>query len=194
MRSAGENSARDVTRLLDRIRDGDEGARSRLIDLVYLELRRLAARCMLREQNAFTLQPTELVHEAYLKLMGQEGANLGNIKNRTHFFGAASTVMRQILVDYARAKHTQKRGGAGYRIDLDENLAFTEERSEEILALNESLKRLEAFDPRQSRIVELRFFGGLTDEEAAELLGISARTVKRDWRVAKAWLFADMNQ
>jgi RNA polymerase sigma factor (TIGR02999 family) len=121
--------------------------------------------------------------------MGQRGANL---TNRAHFFGAASTVMRQILIDYARAKRTQKRGGECFRISLDENLVFTTERSEEILALEEALKRLETFDPRQGRIVELRFFGGLSDEETARLLGISTRTVKRDWHVAKAWLLAEM--
>lgn len=121
--------------------------------------------------------------------MGPHGANLAN---RAHFFAAASTVMRNILIDYARAKHTRKRGGECFRIELDENIVFTTERSEEILALEEALKRLETFDPRQGRIVELRFFGGLSDEETAQLLGISTRTVKRDWHVAKAWLFAEM--
>lgn len=191
MGSTGEDSARDVTRLLGRIHQGDEGARSRLIDLVYVELRRLAANCMLGEGPAPTLQPTELVHETYLKLLGQHSVSL---ENRAHFFGAASTVMREILVDYARSKRTEKRGGTRRRIDLDENLLFTDERSEELIALDEALKRLAEFDPRQNRIVELRFFGGLTEEETAQILGISTRTVKRDWRVAKAWLFAEINQ
>jgi RNA polymerase sigma factor (TIGR02999 family) len=146
---------------------------------------------MLGEGPAPTLQPTELVHETYLKLLGQHSVSL---ENRAHFFGAASTVMREILVDYARSKRTEKRGGTRRRIDLDENLLFTDERSEELIALDEALKRLAEFDPRQNRIVELRFFGGLTEEETAQILGISTRTVKRDWRVAKAWLFAEINQ
>ena len=188
---ASSDAPGEITELLTEVRLGKSDARSRLAELVYSELRRLATACMYRERPDHTLQPTALIHEAWLRLIG---SNTTPIENRVQFFAAASTLMRQILVDYARARRSEKRGGARKRVELNDGLSFTTGQSEEILSLDSALAELAALDPRQSRIVELRFFGGLTEEEVAAMLGISARTVKREWSVAKAWLYAHMQR
>jgi RNA polymerase sigma factor (TIGR02999 family) len=143
------------------------------------------------ERPDHTLQPTALVHEAYLRLIEQERVAW---RNRAHFFGVAAKLMRRILVDHARARLTAKRGAAQPAVQLEDGLVFAEERSGEFVALDEALQRLAQFDPRLERIVELRFFGGLPVEETAEVLGISTRTVKRDWNAAKMWLHGEMKQ
>jgi RNA polymerase sigma-70 factor (ECF subfamily) len=164
---------------------GDGEAPARLIPLVYEELRRLARQYLQRERPDHTLQATGLVHEAYLRLVDQTTRTW---QNRAHFFGVAAQVMRRILVDYARSHRAAKRGGTWDKIAFDEALAPLAERSIDLIALDDALKDLLTFDPRQSQIVELRFFGGLTNEEIGEVLGVSSTTVKREWRIAKAWL------
>ena len=178
----------DITRLLAEIRQGSSEAESRLAELVYAELHRLARRRMYGERPDHTLQPTVLVNEAFLRLVRQDGAEW---TNRNHFFSVAATLMRRILIDHARQVRALKRGSGG-KISLDTAIAITDENSEELLALDEALTRLGELDARQSRIVELRFFSGLSEDEIAELLGISARTVKRDWRTARAWLHSQI--
>jgi RNA polymerase sigma-70 factor (ECF subfamily) len=184
-----ESSGDDVTLLLGRIARGDDAAASKLIPLVYDELRRLAGGYMRRERKDHTLQATALVHEAYLKLTEQRSVDW---QGRAHFFGIAAQVMRRILIDHARGHLRAKRGGGVIPVPLDEALTFSPEQSLELVKLNESLERLAKLDPRQGKIVELRFFGGLTVEETAQMLGISAKTVKREWSMAKAWLHGDM--
>lgn len=179
----------DVTVLLSKLTKGNEEAASKLIPLVYTEMRRLAGAYMRRERSDHTLQPTALVNEAYLKLVEQRSVNW---QSRAHFFGIAAQVMRRILVDHARGHMRDKRGGGQKPVPIDEALVFAPEQSEEFLKLNEALDRLSKFDERQGKIVELRFFGGLTVEQTAELLGISPKTVKRDWSMAKAWLHGEM--
>jgi RNA polymerase sigma factor (TIGR02999 family) len=180
----------EVTNLLIQLKNGNRDAQSRLIPLVYAELRRLAAVYMRRERSGHTLQATALVHEAYLRLAGQDGISW---QNRAHFFGVAANIMRRILVDHARAKQAKKRGGLDQKVSFDEAVLVQPEAPQQFLALDEALERLAKRDPRESRIVELRFFGGLSDEETAEVLGISVRTVKRDWKVARAWLYQQLN-
>ncbi len=158
---------------------------------VYDELRRQARNYMAREQGLQTLQPTALVHEAYLKLVDQTRVNW---QNRAHFFGVASTVMRRILVDHARANATGKRGGAAARLSLEDVQISVEERASDLVALDEALKNLAKFDERKSKIVEMRFFGGLTDGEIAEVLGVSTRTVLREWKTARLWLYRELNE
>jgi RNA polymerase sigma factor (TIGR02999 family) len=185
-----QNPARDdVTALLGQLAKGDDAAASKLIPIVYAELRRLAAGYMRRERKDHTLQPTALVHEAYLRLIEQRAVDW---QCRAHFFGIAAQTMRRILIDHARAHLRDKRGGGMIPVPLDEALVFSPEQSSELVRLDASLERLAKLDPRQSRIVELRFFGGLTVEQTAELLGTSPKTVKRDWSMAKAWLHGDM--
>jgi RNA polymerase sigma factor (TIGR02999 family) len=184
-----EDTRGDVTVLLGQLAKGKEEVASKLIPLVYNELRRLAGGYMRRERNDHTLQPTALVHEAYLKLVEQRSVNW---QSRAHFFGIAAQLMRRILVDHARGHLRDKRGGGVIPVPLDEALVFAPEQSSELVKLDQSLDRLAKFDPRQSKIVELRFFGGLTVEQTAEVLGISSKTVKRDWSVAKAWLHGDL--
>lgn len=183
--------SQDVTRLLSALTRGDEGAAAKLIPAVYDELRRLAASYMRRERPDHTLQATALVHEAYLKLVEQRSVNW---QSRAHFFGVAAQLMRRILIDHARGHLRQKRGGEQRKVALDEAVVCSEQQSEELLAVDEALQRLAKLDARQARVVELRFFGGLSVEEAAEVLGISPKTVKRDWSVAKAWLYADLKE
>ena len=173
--------------------EGDANAADRLMPLVYDGLRKIAAQYLRKERSDHTFQPTALVHEAYLKLIDVSDANW---QDRAHFFAAASTMMRHILVDHARARLTDKRGGAFQRIELDEAVSFSDrtgEKNLDILALDEALTQLAGFDERQTRIVELRFFGGLTVEETAEVLKISSATVKREWSLAKAWLYGKIN-
>jgi RNA polymerase sigma factor (TIGR02999 family) len=181
----------EVTNLLIQLKKGNREAQSRLIPLVYAELRRVAARYMRGEQPGHSLQATALVHEAYLRLAGQQDISW---QNRAHFFGVAANIMRRILVDHARAKQARKRGGSIQKVSFDEAVLVQPEPSRDFLALDEALERLARRDSRQSRIVELRFFGGLSEEEAAEVLGISVRTVKREWAVARAWLYKEISK
>lgn len=182
---------KDVTVLLAELTKGDQRAASKLVPLVYDELRRLAGRYMRRERPDHTLQATALVHEAYLKMVQHPAVDW---QNRAHFFGIAAQTMRHILVDHARGHLRDKRGGGQEAVPLDEALVFSPEKSHELMKLDEALDRLTAIDPRQGKIVELRFFGGLTVEETAEVLGISPKTVKRDWSVAKAWLHGELRR
>jgi RNA polymerase sigma factor (TIGR02999 family) len=181
----------DVTLLLSRVAAGNQEAANELVPLVYEELKRLARGYMRRERPDHTLQATALVNEAYLKLVRQHDVNW---QGRSHFFGIAAQLMRRILIDHARGNLREKRGGAQEVLPLNEALAFSPEKSEELVKLDEVLERLSQLDPRQGRIVELRFFGGLSVEETAEFLGISPKTVKRDWAVAKAWLHGELKQ
>lgn len=175
----------NVTRLLLRWGDGDRDALDALTPLVYDELRRLAGRYLRRERMDHTLQSTALVHEAYLKLIDQRNVRW---QNRAQFFGLAAEMIRRILVDHARARQAAKRGGSAFKLTLDEALDASASRDLDLVRLDDVLEGLAKIDPQQSRIVELRFFAGLTIEETAEVLNISPATVKRDWTVAKAWL------
>jgi RNA polymerase sigma-70 factor (ECF subfamily) len=179
----------DVTALLSELVGGNHDAVEKLVPLVYHELKRLAGSYMRRERTDHTLQATALVHEAYLKLVEQRSVDW---QSRAHFFGIAAQVMRRILIDHARGHLRNKRGGGVRPVPLDENLAFAPEQSLELIKLDQALDRLAELDQRQSKIVELRFFGGLSVEETAEFLGISPKTVKRDWSVAKAWLHGEL--
>jgi RNA polymerase sigma-70 factor, ECF subfamily len=179
----------EVTVLLGQLGKGNEEAASKLITLVYKELRRMAGGYMRRERSDHTLQPTALVHEAYLKLVQQRSTDW---QSRAHFFGIAAQVMRRILVDHARGHLREKRGEGQRPVPIDEALVFAPEQSGELLKLDEALERLTKLDLRQGKIVELRFFGGLTVEQAADVLGISPKTVKRDWSLAKAWLHGEL--
>jgi RNA polymerase sigma factor (TIGR02999 family) len=180
------NDASQVTTLLAEIRQGNEAAKQALLTLVYPELRRIAAHYMNQERPAHTLRTTGLVHEVYLKLFGADQARW---ENRAHFFGAVAREMRHILVDYARARNAQKRPEGRVMVSLSDVDPAAAEREEDLVALDEALSRLEGVDPRASRVVELRFFTGLTEKETAEALNISVATIKRDWTFAKAWLF-----
>ena len=179
----------EVTALLSQCANGSQEAADKLIPVVYDELKRLARDYMRRENPSHTLQTTALVHEAYLKLVQQKDVNW---QGRAHFIGVAAQLMRRILIDHAKGRLREKRGGEQVVVPLNEALTFSPERSEGLLKLDEALERLSKLDARQSRIVELRFFGGLTIEETAEFLGISPKTVKRDWTVAKAWLRSEL--
>ena len=183
-------SSSPVTELLVRWRDGDREALESLMPLVYDELRRLAHHYLQRERSDHTLQSTALVHEAYMRLAGQ---NAPQWQNRAHFFGIAARVMRQILVEYARAHSAAKRGGVGAcKITLDESLELAQRTDIDVVALDGALDRLSELDPQQSRIVELRFFTGLTIEDTSEVMGLSPATVKRDWTSARAWLHREI--
>jgi RNA polymerase sigma-70 factor (ECF subfamily) len=186
-----EEQAPDVTQLLVAVRQGDPQAQGKLYSAVYGELHRIAARYMRSERPDHTLQATALIHEAYVDLIDQHGKDW---QNRAHFFAVAANVMRRILIDHARAHRTAKRGGREQKLSLDEAPLFTSEHTDELLEIDEALERLARFDARQSKIVELRFFAGLTLEEVALVLGVSSRTVKREWRVAKAWLYGQLNK
>ncbi len=175
----------EITRLLQELRDGNREAEAKLVPLVYDELHRLAAAYMRRERPDHTLQPTALVHEAYLRLAKERKSPWSN---RADYYGAAARVMRHILVDHARKRLAGKRPPPGQRVHWDEVLDFSEERSREVVAVDGALKRLTELDPPLSRLVELRFFIGVSVEETAELLGSSTRQVKRDWSAAKAWM------
>lgn len=179
----------DVTELLQQWSEGRKDALDRLLPMVYSELKRLAAIYIHRERREHTLQATGLVHEAFLKLVDQRAVRW---QNRAHFYGIAAQLMRRILVDYARERSAAKRGAGEPHLSLDEALVMAEERDLDLVALDELLTRLAAIDPQQSQIVELRFFGGLTMEETAEVLRISPATVGRDWTLAKAWLHAGL--
>lgn len=184
-----EVSPSDFTVLLREMTKGNADAASKLTPVVYNELRRLARHQMRRERADHTLQATALVHEAYIKLVHQRSANW---QNRAHFFGVAAQVMRRILIDHARGHLREKRGGDQQVVPLDEAIVFSPEKSDYLVKVDDALDRLAKLDPRQSKIVELRFFGGLTVEETAEILNISTKTVKREWSVAKAWLHGEL--
>ena len=179
-----EISSPEITRLLSALNEGNREAVDALIPLVYAELRRLAAHYLRSERGGHTLQPTALVHEAFLKLVEQETP----WQNRAHFFAMAASLMRRILVDYARGRGAEKRGGAAEKVSLDEAFVFAREKPAEMIALDDALKKLARIDARRSRVVELKFFGGLNNEEIAEILGVHSNTVLRDWNLARAWL------
>jgi RNA polymerase sigma factor (TIGR02999 family) len=174
---------------LGRLTAGDSAAAAEVVPFIYGELRRLATHYMAHERPHHTLQTTALVHEAYLRLVDQRQACW---RNRAHFYGAAAQVMRRILVDHARARQAEKRGGDAEHLSLDEALTFSDSQSQELVRLDEALARLAKLDPRQSRVIELRFFAGLSVEETAEVMRISPKTVKRDWSVARAWLHREL--
>jgi RNA polymerase sigma-70 factor, ECF subfamily len=185
-----EPVSRDVTSLLKKLADGNQEAGRELIPVVYRELHRLAVNQLRRERRDHTLQPTALVHEVYIKLVAQRNADW---QNRAHFFAVASNLMRRILVDYARRQLRVKRAGQA-KLSLDEVVLLSPDCPGKMLVLDECLTRLEKLDPRQSRIVELRYFGGLTVDEAAEVLGVSPTTVRREWTSAKAYLYGELKQ
>ncbi len=179
----------DITELLNR--SGSEAADSRgaAIESIYAELRRIASNLMASERQDHTLQATEIATEAYMELVDPSHRNW---RSRAHFFAAAAQAMRHILVDYARGKHSLKRGGSYQHVNLDHAAEIGLAPDDDLLALDEALQRLDHIDPRQGRIVELKYFGGLTEEETAEVMNTSVRTVKREWAVARAWLYAEL--
>ncbi len=185
------NDSGNITQILQAWSDGNQAALDELLPIIYDELHRQAARYLRKERTDHTLQPTALVHEAYLKLIGQENVRW---QNRSHFFAIAANAMRRILVDYARTRNREKRGGALENLPLDDAALqiAAKEKTIDLVALDEALNRLAEFDERQARIVELKYFSGLDNDETAEVLGVSNVTVRRDWNLAKAWLFQQL--
>ena len=183
--------SQNITRLLLDWRNGDQSALDRLMPLVYEELRRMANHYMRNERRGHTLQTSALVNEAYLRLVDHENIEW---QNRAHFFGVAAQAMRRILVDHARTRNYQKRGGGAQQVSLDEAMTLAGDRAAELIALDDALRELAKMDERKSRVVELRYFGGLSLEETAEALGVSIPTVTRDWNTAKAWLMREISQ
>lgn len=181
----------EVTRILHDWSGGDRQAPERLMPFVYDELRRLARVFLSKERGSHTLQPTALVHEAYLRLVDQTRVSW---QNRAHFYGIAASMMRRVLIDHARAHSTEKRGGAAIRLSLDDVQLPIEERAAGLVALDEALERLAVYDERKSKVVELRFFGGMSDKEIAEVLGVTTRTVLRDWKTARLLLYRELSQ
>lgn len=181
----------EVTRLLVEWKSGNKVAMDLLVPLVYDEMRRMAQSYLRDERSAATLQPTALVHEAYLRLVAQA---LPDWQSRSHFFGVASHLMRQILVDHARKQKSEKRGGGGPKAPLEEALTFAPQQSSEVLALDDALTALAAVDPRKCQIIELRFFGGFSVEETAQALDLSVATIGREQRLAEAWLHRELSQ
>lgn len=193
--STGSHPPRgELTHLLNLMQRGDKEAGDRAVALVYEELHRIAAREMRGERAGRQLQTTALIHEAYMRLVGAGSAEIQNIEiqNRGHFFAIASKQMRRVLVDAARSESAQKRGGPAVRVPLDEERIADVSRDENLLALDEALRELERVDPRAANVVELRYFGGYTDKEVVEVLGIAVSTVRRDWEFARSWLFDRM--
>ena len=185
-------NAEQITQLLKDWSDGNQTALDKLMPLVYDELRRQASQFLSKERANHTLQTTALIHEAYLKLIRQ---NQVEWQNRAHFFALASTAMRRILVDYARERHREKRGGVAENLPIDEAFQIaSKEKSVDLIALDEALNRLAKLDVRQARVVELRYFSGLTNDETAEVLGVSNATVRLDWNLAKAWLKQEISK
>jgi RNA polymerase sigma factor (TIGR02999 family) len=178
-------SSHNITHLLKEWSDGDERALDLLMPLLYEGLRQQAARYLRRERRGHTLQTTALINEAYVRLIDAKDVRW---QNRAHFFAIAANLMRRVLVDHARRRDAEKRGGSQIRLTLNDVLAMTDQTDVDLLAIDEALNRLASIDPQQARVVELRFFSGLSVEETAAALGISAKTVKRDWSVARAWL------
>ena len=183
-------ASHEITQLLLAWSEGDETAQEKLVPLVYEELRRLAKRYMARERGDHTLQTTALVNEAYLRLIKTKDMRW---QSRAHFFAVSANVMRRILVDLARERGNLKRGGGARQVSLDEAMIVAPERGADLLALDEAMDRLAALNARQSRVVELRYFGGLGEEEVAEVLKVSLRTVQSDWRLAKTWLYRELS-
>ncbi len=181
----------EVTGLLLAWSAGDQAALEKLMPLVYAELHRLAKRYMRREYAGHSLQTSALVNEAYLRLIDAHGVRW---ENRAHFFAVSAQIMRRILVDFARAKRKLKRGGGAQQVTLDEGLVLSPERGADLLALNEALEKLAVLNERQSRVVELRYFGGLNEDEVAEALKVSPRTVRSDWSLARAWLYRELSR
>ena len=186
-----KNSPAEVANMLCAASSGDGSALKKLIPLVYDELRAIAASYLRREPAEHTLQPTALVNEAYLKLVDQKRVDW---RGRAHFIAVGAQAMRRILVDHARARQREKRGGGRRRLPLDEDFQLSTERDEDVIALDEALRKLSQLDERQARIVELRFFGGLTVQEAAEVLGVSKRTVEAEWTMVRAWLRRELSE
>ncbi|MCB1025884.1 MAG: sigma-70 family RNA polymerase sigma factor [Acidobacteria bacterium] len=184
------DSRNEITELLNEWSNGDEVALESLMPLVYEELRKMATQYMRNREVGQTLQPTVLIHEVYLKLVKQEKQCW---ENRTHFFGVASKAMRHILVDYLRNRRYLKRGGGAKKIEFDESIIVTNERAVELVALDDALTRLSELDDRKGRVVELKYFGGLDNEEIAEVLKISSKTVIRDWQFARSWLLRELS-
>ncbi|HEX5080546.1 MAG TPA: sigma-70 family RNA polymerase sigma factor [Blastocatellia bacterium] len=184
-------SVQDITRLLVAWGQGDQTALERLMPLVYDELRKLAKRHMNRQRPGHTLQTTALVNEAYMRLIDSSQVQW---QNRAHFFAVSAQLMRRILVDFARSRKSLKRGAEARLVTLDDSLEVSSERGADLVALDDALNTLAAMNPRQSQIVELRYFGGLSEEEIAEALKISTRTVRRDWSLARAWLYRELSQ
>jgi RNA polymerase sigma factor (TIGR02999 family) len=185
------SSPHELTQLLIDWGNGSQNALEQLFPLVYQELRRMAHRYMRRERPGHSLQTTAVVHEAYLRLIDQKHVQW---QNRAHFFAIAAQMMRRILITHAQSHAYAKRGGGTLKVSLDEAAILSKERAGELIALDEALTGLTAIDPRRSQVVELRFFGGLTNEEIAEVLKVSPNTVIRDWNVAKAWLYREMSK
>lgn len=186
-----EDHSQPITALLARLKEGNKEAEAQLIPLVYNELHRLARYYMRGERTGHTLQTSALVNEAYMRLIGEHGIDW---KNRAHFFGVCAQIMRRILVDHARTRDAQKRGGAAQKISLENAFVYSDEQSWQVVALHEALNKLAEWDARQCRIVELRFFTGLNVEETAEVLAISPTTVKREFQHAKAWLYGELSK
>ena len=186
----GPGASHAITRLLVDWRSGDQAALEQLIPLVHEELRRVARRHMAHERAGHTLQATALVNEAYVRLIDIKQVNW---QDRAHFFAMSSRLMRRILVDFARSKGYQKRGGGAQKVSLDEALIVSTERAQDLVALDDTLTALAAFDARKAQVVEMRFFGGLSVEETAEALSVSVDTVMRDWKLAKAWLLRELS-
>jgi RNA polymerase sigma factor (TIGR02999 family) len=191
MTTSTSGSQQNVTQLLQAWRQGDSGALDQLIPLVYEELHRLARRYMGRENTGHTLQPTALVNEAYLRLLD---ARQVEWQNRAHFFAVSAQMMRRILVDFARSRRNLKHGGDAVQVSLDEAKIVSSEPSADLVALDEALQMLAMLDPRQAQVVELRYFGGLSIDETAEVLEVSAGTVRRDWSIAQAWLHRELSR
>ena len=190
MDSPISDNANQITEQLIAWSNGDQAALGQLIPVVYQELRRMADRFLRHEAPGHTLQPTALVHEAWLRLIDQTRVNW---QNRAQFFGVAAQMMRRILVDHAKTKHREKRGGDAVKLSLDEIINLSQERAADLIALDEALDALGNFDQRKCSVVELRYFGGLSVEETAEVLSVSPDTVMRDWKLAKAWLYQQMS-
>ena len=188
--SVGNSRRDEVTQILESVRAGDRSAVDRLVPLVYDELRAIAGRFMRRERPQHTLQPTELVNEAYMKLVHQDRVEW---QGRTHFLAIGAEAMRRILVDHARSKLRKKRGERPVQVELTESLQLSNEREEDVLALEEALGKLEKLDPRGARIVELRFFGGLSVAEVSQVMEVSQRTVVREWAMLRAWLRRELS-
>ena len=186
-----QHPTESVTKLLIELSNGDRDAVDLLLPVIYDELRKLAANYLRRERPDHTLQPTALVHEAYLKLVDQTRVNW---QNRAHFFGVAAQIMRRLLVDHARKHSAEKRGQDFQKLSLDEDIDRAVERSAELIALDDALKALAVLDQQKARMVELRYFGGLSIEETADVMGVTPTTIKRHWRMARAWLYGEMQK
>lgn len=189
-RYMSNEQAHEVTEILQQWREGDESAGKRLFPMVYDELKRQARTYLRRERPSHTLQPTALVHEAYLKLVDQTALPASN---RIHFFGIASKIMRQILVDHARRHNAEKRGGAAKRFSIEDLDILPGQSAADILELDAALEKLKEIDERKSSVVDMRFFGGLKEKEIAEVLGVTEKTVRRDWQFAKVWLYRELS-